>query len=117
MGTSCNITSANRHYAVTAIDRYGNEGPACQDVNAPTAPAPTTSAITVQTLPCDGQTLTVPNGFEDAEYLIVETMQGTIIATHQNKRQIDVSGIPQGYYRLKTLTAQGITRHIGYFVR
>ena len=120
MGTSFNLSSAttHRHYAVTAIDRYGNEGPACQDVNTPTAPAAQTApAITVQTLPCDGQTLTVPNGYERAEYLIVETMQGTIIATHKNKHQIDVSGIPQGYYRLKTLTAQGITRHIGYFVR
>ena len=118
MGTSLHIQSSTpRHYAVTALDRYGNESAACQDADIPVVTRPTAVTPTVQLLPCDGQTVTVPAGFEQAEYLVVETMQETIIATYANKQQIDVSQLPKGYYRLKTLTAQGITRHIGYFVR
>lgn len=105
------------HYAVTAIDRYGNEGPARQDVATAGNTTPLPSSATPDLLATDGRTLAVPDGFESAEYLVVETMQGTIVSTFNNQKEINISQLPRGFYRLKTLNAQGITRHVGYFMR
>ncbi len=103
-----------KHYAVTAIDRYGNESTATQDV--PLQPvSPILTAGLSDMLSVNGQTLTVPTGYESAPYLAIETLQGTIIATHQNQSQIDISSLAPGIYLLKSLNAQGITQPIGIF--
>ena len=107
------------HYAVTAIDRYGNEGPARQDVatSAEIDLPSTTQAPNVELLHSDGNYLTIPSGHENDSYLAVETMQGTIIATYPNTRRLDISKLPKGFYLLKTLQEQGIARRVGYFMK
>ena len=107
------------HYAVTAIDRYGNEGPARQDVaTSDEIDLPsTTQAPNVELLHSDGNYLTIPSGHENESYLAVETMQGTIIATYPNTRRLDISKLPKGFYLLKTLQEQGIARRVGYFMK
>ena len=109
-----------QHYAVTAVDRFGNEGPARQDVGTTANRQPSTlnappSTLNTQpsTLPTDGTWLTIPEGFSEAEYIAIETLQGTIVATFQNSRHINISQLPQGIYLVKTLNAQGNTRRIG----
>ena len=109
--------SGFRHYAVTAIDRYGNEGPACQDAAVATVTKPQASLPHVDLLNVDGNYLTIPTGNETVEYLAVETMQGTIIATYPNATRIDISQLPKGYYLLKTLNAQGVAQRVGYFMK
>lgn len=117
MGTTWN-GAGNLHYAVTAIDRYGNEGPARQDIATPAkVTMPTTTQANYTLLRAQGNTITVPAGHEQAEYLVIETMQGTIIGTYPNTRQLDVSQLPKGYYLLKTLNAQGVARRIGYIMK
>jgi hypothetical protein len=101
------------HYAVTAIDRYGNESEPCQDV--PVSRPINASTLTTSFLECDGQTLSLPSGYESDAYIVIETMEGTICGTHENNTQINVSSLPQGIYMVKSLNQQGITRPIGIF--
>lgn len=101
------------HYAVTAIDRYGNESEPCQDV--PVSRPINALTLTTSFLQCDGQTLSLPSGYESDAYIVIETMEGTICGTHENNTQINVSSLPQGIYMVKSLNQQGITRPIGIF--
>ena len=112
------------HFAVTALDRFGNEGPARQDNGRLSAPSVADGSavsmtpgnspgISLSTLPTNGTTLTIPEGFSEAEYIAIETLQGTIVATFPNSRTINISQLPQGIYLVKTLNSQGITRRIG----
>ncbi len=111
-----NVSRTNRydqwHYAVTAIDRYGNESEP-----AATVPKEDFSGI-LSTLPNDGQTLFVPtdNCMFDANYLLVETLQGGIMATkHYNGHTIDISDIADGVYVVKSLGRKGVTHRLGFF--
>ena len=107
----------NHHYAVTAIDRYGNESPACQDVAVATVTKPQANMPQVDLLSVEGNYVMIPAGNETVEYLAVETMQGTIIATYPNAPRIDITQLPKGYYLLKTLNAQGVAQRVGYFMK
>lgn len=100
-----------RNYAVTAMDRYGNES------------RPTTSErIQAETerkpwLRVEGGNLHTPplQNVLDAEFLIVESLQGSIIATRPYRSAVSVSAIPDGLYILKTLNKKGIVHTLGWF--
>ena len=105
------------HYAVCAVDRFGNESQPVQDVQRP---AETTTAITMgKMIENDGRTLNVPTppANAQAEYLVIETMQGSIVAYHNCQEQIDISQLPSGVYVLKTLNSKGITYRLGGFMK
>ena len=67
----------------------------------------------------DGRTLNVPTppANAQAEYLVIETMQGSIVAYHNCQEQIDISQLPSGVYVLKTLNSKGITYRLGGFMK
>ena len=103
-------------YAVTAMDRYGNESKEAQSC---TQEIVTNAAPAATLLTCDGYRLQIPNtiGQADAKYLAVETLAGTVIATCKvNGNTIDVRRIGQGMYILRTLNRKGISHRIGYFI-
>lgn len=100
-----------RYYVVTAMDRYGNES-----LPVSTVPERNTfeSAILLRN---NGRTLTLPgkNVTLEADYLTIETLQGSIIATKRYDRIVDISNIPDGIYLLKSLGRKGVTHRIGFF--
>lgn len=100
------------HYAVTAMDRYGNE-------SAPTNLTPQTAQDnTFHFLKNDGKTLSVPKktNVMSADYLIIETLQGSIIATRPYiDETTDISNIPEGMYILRSLNKKGVTHRLGIF--
>ncbi len=105
-----------RYFAVTAMDRYGRESPALQshDLSAREEPVKETA----QLLHCDGTRLALPPQAHDldAAMLIVETMQGSIVATRPyNEKAISVRGIQPGHYVLKSLGKKGVTHRLGFF--
>lgn len=111
--TSLNIPADDgRYYAITAMDRYGNESRAVQSHGGgqPMLQAPTL-------LPCDGYQLRVPKrpSTLDARLLVVETLQGSIVATLPYQAQISVATLQPGYYVLRSLGRKGVTHRIGYF--
>jgi len=106
-----------RYYAVTAIDRYGNESTPLQERH--TNPDTPETRITDRLLKCDGKTLSLPEkgSVFDAAFVTIETLQGHIVATRlYNGTVADVSSLPEGMYVLRSLGRKGVTHRLGYFV-
>lgn len=106
-----------RYYAVTAIDRYGNESTPLQERH--TKPEMLETRITDRLLKCDGKTLSLPEkgSVLDASFVTIETLQGHIVATRlYNGTVADVSSLPEGMYVLRSLGRKGVTHRLGYFV-
>ena len=106
-----------RYYAVTAIDRYGNESTPLQERH--TNPDTPETRITDRLLKCDGKTLSLPEkgSVLDAAFVTIETLQGHIVATRlYNGTVADVSRLPEGMYVLRSLGRKGVTHRLGYFV-
>ena len=99
------------HYAVTALDRYGNESkPIYSSTKAP--------AVVVQTelLPNNGRLLAVPQrNLFDADLLLVCDLQGRTIKTFTNRPQLNIGQLPEGMYLLKSLNKKGYIHRLGYF--
>ncbi len=95
-------------YAVTAIDRYGNESqPIYEESKKPVIPS--------QLLPNDGQTLW-PDLKEvgSTDLLLVQTLQGSVVMV-SNGKKVDIRRLPEGIYELKNITAKGFSHRLGFF--
>ncbi|MBO6192150.1 MAG: family 10 glycosylhydrolase [Prevotella sp.] len=99
------------HYAVTALDRYGNESQPIRSVD--NSPAP---VIVTALLPNDGKMLTVPlrNTF-DADLLVVCDLKGRRVRNYINRPQINISQLPEGMYLLKSLDKKRRMHRLGIF--
>ena len=110
--TSLLVPVSNKNYAVTAMNRYGLEGPAAQIlVNAgPEYAAPVICKS-------NGSPITLPDNSTvlDADFVIVETMEGRSVGVYPYSRQLDVSALPEGMYQLRSLGRKGRTHRIGFF--
>lgn len=130
MRTNCTSIpmEAGRYYAVTAMDRYGNESAATQSHQRQAA------TVTQALLACDGERLWLPRKetadadghhgdgllhLADVDLLAVETLQGSIIATLPHRcaagATVDIRTVPAGFYVLRSLGRKGITHRLGYF--
>lgn len=112
--TSISIPADGRYYAVTAMNEYGQESVALQSHQQDNAPQTSLSL-----LPCDGKRLTLPvkPASLDAGFVVIETLQGTMIDTRSYQgKHIDVSRIPEGFYVLKSLVRKGVTHRLGFFM-
>ena len=99
------------HYAVTALDRYGNESEPIRWVEK------SKPAIVVTTLLANnGRTMTVPQrNLFDADLLVVTDMKGRTLQTYTNREQINISRLPEGMYQLRSLHKKGYTHKLGLF--
>ena len=98
------------YYAVTAQDRYGNEGPAVQEENISRQDYNVSSL-----LPNDGRMLRIDIA-TDAKQLQIASLQGNTVRTCRNEPQINISTLPEGIYQLRTVHKKGITHRLGFFV-
>ncbi len=103
-----------RYYAVTVIDRYGNESiPLQMDL-----PTEFTKATRSLMLFCNGLQLKLPvrDSQNDADILIIEDLKGKNISSHLwNKEFLEVGSLQNGMYQLRSLNNKGITRRLGFF--
>ena len=105
-------------YAVTAVDRYGNESKPLQSVEKDEYRGEG-NAVAAGLLPCDGRRLELPQkpSTLDAKVVAIETMQGQLIATRPYiGSHLDVSQMPEGFYQLRSLNRKGITHRLGFFM-
>jgi uncharacterized lipoprotein YddW (UPF0748 family) len=112
-GNTLAIQTEGRYFAITGMDRYGNESKARQSHNLPEA-----KTIDIPLLKCDGTWLIPPpkGKILDANLLVIETLQGSIIATRTyEEKAVNISRIPNGYYVLKSLGRKGVTHRLGFF--
>lgn len=111
-----------RYYAITAIDRYGNESPALQEAAPKGASATDCFAYTQPLLVCRDGWLAVPQAvaLSNAEYFAVETLQGSMVLTlpyRQHTSRIDLGGLPDGMYALRTLDRKGNSHRVCLFMK
>ena len=120
--------SANKprlHYAVTALDRYGNESAPVYDESAGRTASRNRqrassrrqqSILRQPLLPNNGQYLSVPQQPVDAKLLQICDMQGRVVYTCLNKPQINIGHLAEGMYILRSLGKKDITHRLGYFI-
>lgn len=102
-------------FAITAIDRYGNESLALQS-----APADSDTDHAPTLLRCDGYRLEVPAGarMADTGLLLIESLQGQTVASRSWRgSQISVADIAPGIYVLRSINRKGVTHRLGYFIK
>ena len=93
------------HYAVTAVDAFGNESDGY---------AVSTSTGEHSTMEITEQFLQVPE-VDGAEYLLISDIAGRQIFTTPYASQIDVSTLSQGFYEIRTLGKKGKSHHLFKF--
>lgn len=105
--------------AVTAIDRCGNEsqplqvgGGTCQIARDTSTDA--SLAPGEHYLPHNGQGLSLPF-IPDVDFYLITDLAGNTLRTGPWAGRIDISRLPRGLYRLRTLQKRGISRLVGEF--
>lgn len=106
------IDNQNRYFAITTMDRYGNESKPLQEVGDKA------TGIPQGLLTCNGNTLQMPKLSEGCEtdMIIFVTLQGSVVKAKQYKRYVDVSDLQNGLYIVKSLNSKGISHRIGTFM-
>ncbi len=99
------------NYAITAIDRYGNE-------SSPLMSAKAIGGMSVSTLANDGRRLRIPAKpvTLDADFIIIKSMAGNIVATMPYSTALDIHSIPEGVYTIHSLNRKGRTHRLGLFI-
>ena len=101
------------YYAITAMDRYGNESAPLQS-NAIVG-----GSRHVALLKNDGRRLTLPakDPGLDASVLIIESMVGKEVARKPYMGDyVDISRLPEGMYVVRAQTRKKITHRLGEFI-
>jgi hypothetical protein len=98
------------YYAVTAVDRYGNESSAKQEESASGNMTSVNSFLAN-----DGRTL--KTGLEaNGSQLLICTLQGQVVRTTDCQQQINIAALPDGMYELKNIIRKKTTRRVGFFM-
>lgn len=111
--TSIN-TNSDMYYAITAIDRYGNESNAIQSYGHKDL-----NATYEELLNCDNESVYFNINLRqiDAKQVIITSLSGNAIgikAIENNSARI--RNIKDGIYILHTINEKGITHRLGYFI-
>ena len=105
-------TVEGMHYAVTAMDRYGNESVALQEKEMPT------TSPSAHWLRHDGKSITLPAWAQtaDAEFAVIESITGCIVSSQKWGMKLNISSLPGGVYSIKSVNRKGVTHHLGHFI-
>lgn len=118
MRNYANLSTAGLHFAVTAMDRYGNESRALQSSGeGGGTPAATARHRGPALLECNGKTVTCPKP-ENArtDLAVICDMKGHMITSKlYSTDRIDVSRLENGMYELRSLNRKNISRRLGFF--
>ncbi len=111
------VDGGTLYFAVTAMDRYGNESkPLQQDGHSlKDNRQPEGAARLLQT---EGESVILPPAatLTDYKYLLVQNQQGqTIYITDNKKDRIGTQRFKDGFYTVKSVTSKGIEHTLGYF--
>ena len=110
--TSLQVPVCGKNYAVTAMNRYGQESTPAQLLlnagNRLTAPTISKTDGRPVALPQKGASL-------DADYVIVETLDGRQVAIRPYGQMLRVDDLPNGLYQLRSLGKKGRNHRIGFF--
>lgn len=101
------------YYAVTAMDRYGNESEPLQMAS------PKRKSAAANLLKNDGRTLQLPERGQvnDANYIIIESISGVMVATRPwQSDKVNISRLPEGVYTVRSINKKHVTHRLGQFI-
>ena len=110
-------TADGMNFAVTAMDRYGNESsPLLSYINDERKPS--VKQGIPRLIRNDGQYLEVPDNSTilDAQYIIIESQFGNIIDSHKYANRIFIGNLPNGIYVIRSLNKKKVTHNLGTFM-
>lgn len=103
----------NLYYAVTSMDRYGNE-------SQPTSLAGTAKCTNIRLLKNDGNKLQLPSkpSTLDADHILITNIAGTITAVlPYDSNVVNISNIQSGVYTVSSLNEKGVAHRLGMFIK
>ena len=124
MASNLMVPSQGLNYAVTAMDRYGQESTPVQlqlvansrpeNDNSPSAPM-AEGAIPFYTVSkAQGIFIMPPRPSNlDARFIMIENIQGKSISVQPYTRQLSLADIPRGIYQLRSLGRKGRNHRLG----
>ena len=111
------------NYAVTAVDRYGQESEAKQlKLVESSRPEPTTEhrvsvegAVPFFTVSSQSPSFQLPAkpSTLDAQFIMIETLQGKNVSVQPYTTHLNLRGIPHGIYQLRSLGRKGRNHRLG----
>lgn len=105
-----------RYYAITAMDRYGNESIPAQ--NYIPKPKPIITRQEIMTCVNNNVKLSGLIDIDTPEYISVETLQGSIISILKpHAGYINVKTIDNGFYILRAINKKGKNHRLGFFYK
>lgn len=119
--TSVKVPLSGRYYAVTAMDRYGNESVPIQNYNIPVRRNNDIGKTrTYRGLPvfgCDGKTLFIgKNALNRRDLLCIQTLQGQTVKVVFVSETIDVKDVKEGFYQIRSMGKKKSSHRIGYMM-
>lgn len=117
--TSSVVPLNGKFYAVTAMDRYGNESLAKQNYEIPTKSDVKRYKAKENVLPlfnCDGDKVYIGKTVANKSDLIqIETMMGVAVKISFVCNEISVRDLPDGFYLLRSKGRKKASHRLGYF--
>lgn len=110
------VKTSGMYFAVTAMDRYGNESEPLQSHTEAGAAAPGQHSVNL--MDCDGKYLSgIPHPSTlDAKLLIIKNLQGSTITSRTYTNKVYVGNLPQGMYELRSLDRRDVSHRLGFFI-
>ncbi|MBP6526976.1 MAG: family 10 glycosylhydrolase [Prevotella sp.] len=101
-------TNDDRYYAITAMDRYGNESEAVQSA--------TKVCNTAKFISNDGEKAMLPAWYNECDGMIIATgLNGNTIKTLRTKSNtIDIRSLKDGMYQIRIINKKDISHRIGF---
>jgi len=101
------------HFAVTSIDRFGNESTVLQQHNDKSQQKEKSFISN------DGKRMKLPKKGKtlDADYILFESMTGIVVATRPYKGEYaDIRDIKDGVYRVLSVNKKNVTHRLGFVI-
>lgn len=117
--TSIKIPLGGRYYAITAMDRYGNESDPIQNyslpVNRKTITGQPKSYHGLPVFGCDGRTVFIgKTALNRRDLLCIQTLQGQTVKVVFAGETIDVGDVKEGFYKIRSIGKKKSSHSIGY---
>lgn len=109
------LSPLTKHFAITAIDRYGKESRPLQSDNGDGED--NTAAVARHGLIRNsGNTITLPSmpSTLDVEYILFESSTGCTVASRKYAKVLNIKDIPDGMYIIRSLSKKGKCHRLGW---
>ncbi|WP_337943553.1 glycoside hydrolase family 10 protein [Prevotella sp.] len=109
------LSPLTKHFAITAIDRYGKESRPLQSDNGD-GEGNTAAAGRHGLIRNSSNTITLPSmpSTLDVEYILFESSTGCTVASRKYAKVLNIKNIPDGMYIIRSLSKKGKCHRLGW---